>query len=162
MRLLVLGLATLALSAGVALAQPATPVYPRYGYAPHGYGYAYGYEPLRLPSSLLRLPSPLPPSSLRVSVLKRTLRPPQRAAIALRNNSGSLATFAAILRARFSAPTRSAQEIQGSRLQIVHGASNFNGTFAFEVGQHCTVLANALHRHLNIRACHGIHEIVVL
>ena len=43
MRLLVLGLATLALSAGVALAQPATPVYPRYGYAPHGYGYAYGY-----------------------------------------------------------------------------------------------------------------------
>ena len=46
MRLLVLGLATLALSAGVALAQPATPVYPRYGYAPFGYGYAsggYGY-----------------------------------------------------------------------------------------------------------------------
>ena len=50
MRLLVLGLATLALSAGVALAQPATPVYPRYGYAPHGYGYGYhhryyGYHP---------------------------------------------------------------------------------------------------------------------
>ena len=42
MRLLVLGLATLALSAGVASAQPATPVYPRYGYA-HGYGY-YGYH----------------------------------------------------------------------------------------------------------------------
>jgi len=43
MRLLVLGLATLALSAGVASAQPATPVYPRYGYAPFGYGYAHGY-----------------------------------------------------------------------------------------------------------------------
>jgi hypothetical protein len=44
MRLLVLGLATLALSAGVASAQaPATPVYPRYGYAPHGYGYGYAY-----------------------------------------------------------------------------------------------------------------------
>jgi hypothetical protein len=44
MRLLVLGLATLALSAGVALAQPATPVYPRYGYAPHGYGYGYHHR----------------------------------------------------------------------------------------------------------------------
>jgi len=47
MRLLVLGLATLALSAGVASAQPANPVYPRYGYAPFGYGYApfgYGYH----------------------------------------------------------------------------------------------------------------------
>jgi hypothetical protein len=45
MRLLVLGLAILALSAGVSSAQaPATPVYPRYGYAPHGYGYAYGYH----------------------------------------------------------------------------------------------------------------------
>jgi len=43
MRLLVLGLATLALSAGVASAQPANPVYPRYGYAPFGYGYAQGY-----------------------------------------------------------------------------------------------------------------------
>jgi hypothetical protein len=43
MRILVLGLATLALSAGVAFAQPATPVYPRYGYAPYGYGYAHGY-----------------------------------------------------------------------------------------------------------------------
>src|SRR5262249_58553510 len=43
MRLLVLGLATLALSAGVASAQPANPVYPRYGYAPFGYGY-YGYR----------------------------------------------------------------------------------------------------------------------
>ena len=43
MRLLVLGLPALALSAGVALAQPATPVYPRYGYAPYGYGYAHGY-----------------------------------------------------------------------------------------------------------------------
>jgi hypothetical protein len=44
MRLLVLGLATLALSAGAASAQQA--VYPRYGYAPHGYGYAhyYGYR----------------------------------------------------------------------------------------------------------------------
>jgi hypothetical protein len=41
MRLLVLGLATLALSAGAASAQQA--VYPRYGYAPHGYGYAHGY-----------------------------------------------------------------------------------------------------------------------
>jgi hypothetical protein len=45
MRLIVLGLAILALSAGVASAQaPATPVYPRYGYAPHGLGYAYGYH----------------------------------------------------------------------------------------------------------------------
>jgi hypothetical protein len=45
MRLLVLGLAILALSAGVASAQaPATPVYPRYGYAPHGLGYGYGYH----------------------------------------------------------------------------------------------------------------------
>jgi hypothetical protein len=44
MRLLVLGLATLALSAGVALAQPATPVYPRYGYAPHGYGDGYHHR----------------------------------------------------------------------------------------------------------------------
>jgi hypothetical protein len=45
MRLLVLRLATLALSAGVASAQPATPVYPAYGYAPFGYGYAYyGYR----------------------------------------------------------------------------------------------------------------------
>ena len=43
MRLLVLGLATLALSAGVASAQPATPVYPRYGYAPFGYGYGYAH-----------------------------------------------------------------------------------------------------------------------
>jgi len=44
MRLLVLGLAILALSAGVASAQaPATPVYPRYGYAPHGLGYGYGH-----------------------------------------------------------------------------------------------------------------------
>jgi hypothetical protein len=46
---LVLGVvATLALSAGVASAQaPNVPVYPRYGYAPHGYGYynyAYGYH----------------------------------------------------------------------------------------------------------------------
>ena len=45
MRLIVLGLAILALSAGVASAQaPATPVYPRYGYAPHGLGYGYGYH----------------------------------------------------------------------------------------------------------------------
>jgi hypothetical protein len=45
MRLLVLGLAILALSAGVVSAQaPATPVYPRYGYAPHGLGYGYGYH----------------------------------------------------------------------------------------------------------------------
>jgi hypothetical protein len=44
MRLLVLGLATLAISSGVASAQaPSTPVYPRYGYAPFGYGYAEGY-----------------------------------------------------------------------------------------------------------------------
>ena len=44
MRLIVLGLAILALSAGVASAQaPATPVYPRYGYAPFGYRYAQGY-----------------------------------------------------------------------------------------------------------------------
>jgi hypothetical protein len=42
MRALVLGLATLALSAGVASAQQA--VYPRFGYAPYGYGY-YGYYP---------------------------------------------------------------------------------------------------------------------
>jgi hypothetical protein len=42
---LVLGVvATLALSAGVASAQaPNVPVYPRYGYAPHGYGYYYAY-----------------------------------------------------------------------------------------------------------------------
>ena len=41
---LVLGVvATLALSAGVASAQPNIPVYPRYGYAPHGYGYNYAY-----------------------------------------------------------------------------------------------------------------------
>ena len=44
---LVLGVvATLALSAGAASAQEA--VYPRHGYAPHGYGYlaghAYGYH----------------------------------------------------------------------------------------------------------------------
>jgi hypothetical protein len=45
MRLLVLGLAILALSAGVASAQaPATPVYPRHGYAPYGLGYGYGYH----------------------------------------------------------------------------------------------------------------------
>jgi hypothetical protein len=44
MRLLILGLATLALSAGAALAQaPATPVYPAYGNAPFGYGYAQGF-----------------------------------------------------------------------------------------------------------------------
>ena len=44
MRALVLGVTTLALSAGAALAQaPATPVYPAYGYAPFGYGYAHGY-----------------------------------------------------------------------------------------------------------------------
>jgi hypothetical protein len=41
MRLLVLGLATLVFSASAASAQQA--VYPRYGYAPHGYGYAHGY-----------------------------------------------------------------------------------------------------------------------
>ena len=42
---LVLGVvATLGLSAGVASAQaPNVPVYPRYGYAPHGYGYNYAY-----------------------------------------------------------------------------------------------------------------------
>jgi hypothetical protein len=41
MRALVLGVTTLALSAGVASAQV---VYPGYGYAPYGYGYAgYGY-----------------------------------------------------------------------------------------------------------------------
>ena len=42
---LVLGVvAILALSAGVASAQaPNVPVYPRYGYAPHGYGYNYAY-----------------------------------------------------------------------------------------------------------------------
>ena len=50
MRLLVLGLATLALSAGVASAQPANPVYPRYGYAPFGYGYAHSYYGYRHPS----------------------------------------------------------------------------------------------------------------
>jgi hypothetical protein len=39
---LVLGVvATLALSAGAASAQEA--VYPRHGYAPHGYGYGYAY-----------------------------------------------------------------------------------------------------------------------
>ena len=43
MRLFVLGLATLVLSAGAASAQPATTVYPAYGYAPFGYGYAQGY-----------------------------------------------------------------------------------------------------------------------
>ena len=37
-------------------------------------------SPLRLPSSLLRLLSSLPPSSVMVSLLKETLRPPQRAA----------------------------------------------------------------------------------
>jgi hypothetical protein len=44
MRALVLGVATLALSAGAATAQaPAQEVYPSYG-APYGYGYApYGY-----------------------------------------------------------------------------------------------------------------------
>ena len=42
---LVLGVvATLALSAGAASAQEA--VYPRHGYAPHGYGYPYGYHHL--------------------------------------------------------------------------------------------------------------------
>jgi hypothetical protein len=42
---LVLGVAALALSAGVASAQaPNIPVYPGSGYAPYGYGYApYGY-----------------------------------------------------------------------------------------------------------------------
>jgi hypothetical protein len=45
MRLLVLGLATLALSASVASAQaPSTPVYPRYGYAPFGYRYGYHHR----------------------------------------------------------------------------------------------------------------------
>src|SRR5215472_13552554 len=45
MRALVLGVATLALSAGAALAQaPAQDVYPGSGYAPFGYGYVpYGY-----------------------------------------------------------------------------------------------------------------------
>jgi hypothetical protein len=47
MRALVLGLTTLALSSGAALAQaPAQDVYPGYGYAPYGYSYvpyAYGY-----------------------------------------------------------------------------------------------------------------------
>src|SRR5215831_17449181 len=45
MRALVLGVATLALSAGAALAQaPAWEVYPGSGYAPYGYGYVpYGY-----------------------------------------------------------------------------------------------------------------------
>jgi len=39
---LVLGVvATLALSAGAASTQEA--VYPRHGYAPHGYGYGYAY-----------------------------------------------------------------------------------------------------------------------
>ena len=39
---LVLGVvANLALSAGAASAQEA--VYPRHGYAPHGYGYGYAY-----------------------------------------------------------------------------------------------------------------------
>jgi len=33
----------LALSAVAASAQPATPVYPRYGYAPYGYGYGYAH-----------------------------------------------------------------------------------------------------------------------
>jgi hypothetical protein len=46
---LVLGVATLALSAGVASAQaPNVPVYPGSGYAPYGYGYTpygYGYAP---------------------------------------------------------------------------------------------------------------------
>jgi hypothetical protein len=42
MRAVVLGVATLALSAGAALAQA---VYPGYGYAPYGYGYGgYGYD----------------------------------------------------------------------------------------------------------------------
>jgi hypothetical protein len=41
MRLLILGLATLAFLAGAASAQQA--VSPRYGYAPHGYRYAHGY-----------------------------------------------------------------------------------------------------------------------
>jgi len=41
MRALLIGLATLALSAGAASAQV---VYPGYGYAPYGYGYGgYGY-----------------------------------------------------------------------------------------------------------------------
>jgi hypothetical protein len=45
MRALVLGVTTLALSAGAALAQaPAQDVYPSSGYAQYGYGYApYGY-----------------------------------------------------------------------------------------------------------------------
>ena len=43
MRVLILGVvATLALSAGAASAQEA--VYPRHGYAPYGYRYAYGYH----------------------------------------------------------------------------------------------------------------------
>jgi hypothetical protein len=42
MRALLIGLATLALSAGAASAQV---VYPGYGYAPYGYGYqGYGYD----------------------------------------------------------------------------------------------------------------------
>ena len=42
---LVLGVATLALSAGIASAQaPAWPVYPSSGYAPYGYGYAPLYD----------------------------------------------------------------------------------------------------------------------
>jgi hypothetical protein len=42
MRAVVLGVATLALSAGAASAQA---VYPGYGYAPYGYGYGgYGYD----------------------------------------------------------------------------------------------------------------------
>ena len=42
MRALLIGLATLALSAGAASAQL---VYPGYGYAPYGYGYqGYGYD----------------------------------------------------------------------------------------------------------------------
>ena len=42
---LVLGTVALALSAGVASAQaPAWPVYPSYGYAPYGYGYAPLYD----------------------------------------------------------------------------------------------------------------------
>jgi hypothetical protein len=42
MRVLVLGVTTLALSASVASAQaPAQPVYPDYGFAPYGYGYGY-------------------------------------------------------------------------------------------------------------------------
>jgi hypothetical protein len=41
MRALVLGIAALALLAGAASAQQA--VYPRYGYAPYGYGYHHRY-----------------------------------------------------------------------------------------------------------------------